>query len=341
MGLMESPFLSACRGTNKGPVPIWIMRQAGRYLPEYRAVRERVSFQQLCRTPELIAEVVRQPIARFDLDAAILFSDILTMLEPMGMQIEFPDGGPVLHNPIQSGGDVDRLRAVSVHEELSFALEGIRKIKGLLPDKPLIGFVGSPFTLASYMIEGSGSKSFSRAKRFLHEFPNAAGRLFEKLVTLSAEYLRAQIEAGADAVQVFDSWGGALSRDDYELWSVRPLNEIFRRLRGLNAPRILFVNNIAPYIDLVAGIECEVVGVDYRMNIGEAARQLTNKSVQGNLDPAILFGRAEDVRLATRQILESVEDHRRLIFNLGHGIEPETPIESVEAMIDTVRRFRS
>lgn len=340
MGMNETPFLAACRRENDGPIPIWIMRQAGRYLPEYRAVREKVSFQELCRSPELIAEVVKQPIDRFDLDAAILFSDILTMLEPMGMKIDFPDGGPVLHNPIRDEADVARLRDVDIDSELSFALEGIRRIKHDLPGKPLIGFIGSPFTLAAYMIEGSGSKNFNRAKRFLHRHPKAAHALFDKLVEVSTNYLRAQIKAGADTVQIFESWGGVLSVDDFVEWSVKPISKIFSNLGDLNKPRILFVNNIAPYVDSVAAVECEVVGVDYRADIGNVARRLTNKAVQGNLDPAVLFGDVETVRRSTRQILERVEDHRRLIFNLGHGIEPETPIEAVQAMIDTVRSFR-
>ncbi len=341
MGLNSSPFLAACRGDNDGPIPIWIMRQAGRYLPEYRAIREKVSFQQLCRSPELIAEVVRQPISRFDLDAAILFSDILTMLEPMGMRIDFPEGGPVLHNPIQSERDVDLLREPDARTELAFALEGIAKIKQILPSKPLIGFIGSPFTLASYMVEGAGSKSFSRAKRFLHEFPAAAQRLFDKLVSVSAQYLRAQIEAGADTVQIFDSWGGVLSRSDYRQWSVEPINRIFRSLRDLKTPRILFVNNVAPYADLLDDVECEVIGVDYRVDIGALAKQLPAKSIQGNLDPAVLFDTPDVVRCETRKVLDSVGDYRRFIFNLGHGIEPETPIESVHAMIETVRSFRT
>lgn len=341
MGVSESLFLAACRRENHGPIPIWIMRQAGRYLPEYRAVREKVSFQELCRSPELIAKVVKQPIDRFDLDATILFSDILTMLEPMGMKIDFPEGGPVLHNPIQGAADIERLRDVDINRELGFALEGIRRIKQDLPHKPLIGFIGSPFTLAAYMIEGSGSKNFNRAKRFLHQYPDAAHALFDKLVTVSANYLRAQIEAGADAVQVFESWGGVLSADDFVEWSAKPITRIFSKLRSLNTPRVLFVNNIAPYVDLVAEVECEVVGVDYRTSIGAVADRLKDKAVQGNLDPAVLFGDVDGVRRATRRILESVDDHRRLIFNLGHGIEPETPIESVQAMIDTVRSFRS
>ncbi|MBD3401515.1 uroporphyrinogen decarboxylase [candidate division GN15 bacterium] len=340
MGLTDSAFVRACRGCNDGPIPVWIMRQAGRYLPEYRAVREKVSFQELCRSPELITEVVKHPIARFDLDAAILFSDILTMLEPMGMQIDFPEGGPVLANPIESPADVDRLRDIDVEKELSFVLAGIREIKRALPDKPLIGFIGSPFTLASYMVQGSGSKNFARAKRFLHEYPEASQKMFDLLADIAGRYLRAQIEAGADAVQVFESWGGVLSRRDYIDWSVKPINRIFGHVGDLQAPRILFVNNVAPYLDIVKEVDCEVIGVDYLIELAEAARALPGKSVQGNLDPSVLFGPADNVRAETKRILDSLDNHNRVIFNLGHGIEPETPIESVQAMVDTVRAYR-
>ncbi len=341
MVITDSAFIRACYGRNKGRLPIWIMRQAGRYLAEYRAVREKVSFAELCHSPELIAEVVRQPVAKFDLDAAILFSDILTMLEPMGMTVEFPDGGPRIESPIAGPDDVRRLHGFDVEKELSFVLEGIRRIKRLLPESPLIGFVGSPFTLACYLIEGKGSKTFDTAKKFLHQHPAASERLFDLLAETMGRYLQAQIEAGVDAVQVFDSWGGILSRDDYLDWSARPINRIFGALKLSGVPRILFVNNLAPYLDIVRDIDCEVVGVDYRMDIANAVAALPGKSVQGNLDPTVLFGTPEHVVERTSRILDSVEDLGRLIFNLGHGILPGTPEENVTALVETVHRYRS
>jgi uroporphyrinogen decarboxylase len=340
MGIADSPFIRACYGRNDGRIPLWIMRQAGRYLPEYQAVREKVSFIELTKSPELIAEVVRQPIARFGLDAAILFSDILTMLEPMGARFDFPNGGPVLQKPIRNAADVGRLNRCDIKTDLSFVFDGIRRIKEILPTTPLIGFVGSPFTLASYLVEGSGSKTFNLAKRFLHEEPEASKRLFELLADTAAEYLDAQIHAGCDAVQVFDSWGGVLSREDYCDWSQTYLNRIFSRLRSKNVPRILFVNNLAPYLDIVNDIDCEVVGVDYRMDIGQAARALPNKAVQGNLDPSALYGPITKVVERTRRLLDSIEEPQRLIFNLGHGIQPDTPIASVEAVVATVHAYR-
>ncbi len=341
MGVANSSFIKACYGRNSGKIPIWIMRQAGRYLPEYLKVREEVSFQQLCRSPKIIAEVVDQPIRRFDLDAAILFSDILTMLEPMGLDVSFPDGGPKISNPISTIDDVRRMRPINPVKDLSFALDGIREIKKILPDVPLIGFAGSPFTLACYLIEGQGSKTFNSAKKFLHQSPDVAEELFDFLADALAAYLRTQIEAGAETVQLFESWGGILSHDDFARWVIKPVNKIFGKLSDLKIPRILFVNNVAPYLDLLKDLDSEVIGVDYRTKLNQAMTALPNKAVQGNLDPTVLFGTPEHVKEKTLQILDSLENYDRLIFNLGHGILPETPLESVKILVDTVHNYRN
>lgn len=341
MGITDSPYIKACYGKNRGRIPVWIMRQAGRYLPEYRAVREKVSFLELCKSPELITEVVRQPVERFGLDAAILFSDILILLEPMGIDLSFPDGGPSLSNPVKSPDDVKRLKDYDVAKALPFVAEGIRQIKRRMPNTPLIGFAGSPFTLACYLIQGKGSKNFDQAKRFLHQYPQAAEELIAYLGDITAKYLAMQIEAGADAVQIFESWGGVLSKDDFCDWSVRPVNEIFGRLKSKQVPRVVFVNNVAPYLDVINDVDCEVVGVDYRIDLAQAAAALPHKSVQGNLDPSALFETPDRVRERTNQILETLENHDNLIFNLGHGIQPQTPLESVEAVVETVHGFRS
>lgn len=340
MAIARSSFIKACYGRNDGPLPVWIMRQAGRYLPEYRAIREKVSFLELCRSPELIAEVVKQPIDRFDLDAAILFSDILTILEPMGMKVGFPEGGPEIEAPISTPEDIDRLRDFDIAEEMPYIIEGIRKIKEVLPEKPLIGFAGSPFTVACYLIQGKGSKNFDTAKQFIHSYPDAAARLIDFLSHVTARYLEMQIDAGADAVQLFESWGGILSRDDFRGMSIDASNKIFGALSGKNVPRILFVNNIAPYLDMINDVDCEAVGIDYRADLAAAARALPGKAVQGNLDPSVLFGSVEHVRKKTEALLDGFEDHSRLIFNLGHGIMVGTPIESVRAMVDTVHNYR-
>ncbi len=341
MGVKDSPFIRACYGQNDGPLPIWIMRQAGRYLPEYQEVRSKVSFQELCRSPRLIAEVVRQPVERFNLDAAILFSDILTLLEPMGVQVSFPEGGPLIAQPIRTPEDVGRVHRCDVQRDLSFVLAGIDEIKQRLPQTPLIGFAGSPFTLFCYLVEGKGSKTFDKAKQFIHRYPDAARQLIDLLADSVADYLSEQINAGADAVQLFDSWGGILSHEDYRQWSAQPNQRIFAAVKKHNVPRILFVNNVAPYLDIIKAIDCEVIGVDYRIALATAASALNGKSVQGNLDPTVLFDKPDVVKSRTQEILDSLSRHNNFIFNLGHGILPETPLSSVEAMIQTVKKFRN
>ena len=341
MGLKESIFIQACYGHNEGRIPVWIMRQAGRYLPEYRAIREKVSFEELCRSPQLIAEVVRQPVERFGLDAAILFSDIMTIVPPMGLPVSFANGGPKIAKPIRTPEDVDKLREFDIRDKLHFVFEGIRAIKKLLPASPLIGFAGSPFTIACYLIQGGGSSDFSLAKQFLYTYPKAGAKLLDIISAVTAEYLSAQIEAGVDAVQLFDSWGGILSQNDYCRWSQRTINQVFESLDSSRAPRILFVNNLAPYISHVNDIDCEVVGVDYRMDLRHALDALPDKSIQGNLEPAALFGSADEITQITRIILGTVATPERLIFNLGHGIKPLTPVASVATVVETVHNFRN
>jgi uroporphyrinogen decarboxylase len=336
---MPSTFLDACHGRNTGRIPVWIMRQAGRYLPEYREVRAGVSFQELCRSPELIAKVVAQPVKRFALDAAIVFSDILTLLEPMGVKVTFSNGGPKLEPQVNTPAAIEKLKCVAPARELAFVLESIARIKETMPDIPLIGFAGSPFTLACYLIEGRTSRTFDRARQFLHANPTAADTMLDKLVTAVTDHLTSQIEAGADAVQIFESWGGVLSRDDFARWVVRPVREIFESL-GNRVPRLLYVNNIAPYLDLVRDIDCEVVGVDHRVELGHVAAALPRHAVQGNLDPTVLFGSSRYVQKRTEQVLASMPDHRRFIFNLGHGILQHTPLESVEIVVSTVHDYR-
>ncbi len=337
----SSGFLAACHQCNQGALPTWIMRQAGRYLPDYREVRAKVSFQELCRSPELIAEVVRSPVERFDLDAAILFSDILTMLEPMGANVTFPKGGPQISNPLRSTADVSALQGIDPVKDLGFVLAGIREIKKVLPQAPLIGFAGSPFTLSSYLIEGGGSKAFYRARQFLYEQQDAAEALFSLLVENLRSYLRAQIDTGVDAVLLFESWGGILPYDQFARWVVEPVTRIFETLADSGVPRMLFVNNIAPYLDLVREIPCEVVSVDHRIPLRRAMDALPDKTIQGNLDPSVLFAAVHTVQSAARAMLDSVTDYHRLIVSLGHGIQPGTPLESVFALVKTVHEYRS
>lgn len=340
MKLNESNFIKACYGKNDSTIPVWVMRQAGRYLPEYRKVREKVSFLELCRSPKLIAEVVRQPVERFGFDAAILFSDILIILEPMGMKVTFPEGGPRLEGRIETPEDVERLTDYDVREALPFVPDGIREIKKALPDTPLIGFAGSPFTLACYLIEGQGSKTFNSARQFIYRYPRTAEKLLSLITSVTAEYLKAQAETGVDAVQIFDSWGGLLARDDYGRWSLEYINKIFGQIEKFHIPRILYLNNTAPFTEHLKKAECDVIGADYRTNLAELARILPDKAVQGNLDPAVLFATPETVREKAKRILDSLDNHDNLIFNLGHGILPKTPVESVEALVATVHQYR-
>jgi len=339
MGMTTGTFLDACYGRNTGSIPIWIMRQAGRYLPEYQKIRDSVSFEELCHRPELIAKVVAQPIERFGLDATILFSDILTLLEPMGIEVSFPEGGPRLKPQINSLSTVERLKKVTPSHDLIFVLEGIVHIKKAMPEIPLIGFSGSPFTLACYLIEGRTSRTFDGARQFLYAYPSAADLLFDKLTEAVSDYLAAQIEAGVDSVQIFESWGGILPYDDFDRWVIQPVRNIFAHI-GKKVPRLLFVNNIAPYLDLIRSIDCEVIGVDQRVQLGQVATALPHHTIQGNLDPAVLFGSPDYVRRRSERVLTSMPDHERFIFNLGHGILPRTPLKSVKAMVSAVHSYR-
>ncbi len=340
MSSERSPFLDACRGCNQQRLPVWIMRQAGRYLPEYQEVRKRVSFQQLCRTPGLVAEVVKAPVERFDLDAAILFSDILTMLEPMGAEVSFPNDGPHIARPVRSAEDVKQLHAIDPSRDLGFVFEAIRRTRIALPETPLIGFAGSPFTLACYLIEGGSSKFYNRARRFLHQERKAAEELIDLLTDMVGLYLRAQVDAGAQAVQVFESTGGVLSHDDFARFVIPPARRILGQLDARKAPRIIFVNNVAPYLDLVRDVECEVIGVDYRLPLAAAMKALPNHAIQGNFNPSALFGAPGSVVRGVNDMLKGVTDFDRLIVNLGHGIQPETPVDAVAAMVEAAHHYR-
>lgn len=336
----DSPFIKACYGKNDGTLPVWIMRQAGRYLSEYRAVRERVSFIELCRTPQLVAQVTSDPVNKFSFDAAILFSDILLLLEPLGLTVTYAEGGPRVTPPIKSGDDVDRLDSKDMRSKMAFVFEGVKAIKSRLPLPPLIGFAGSPFTLACYAIEGHGSKDFNDVKRFFYTNRIAGEKLLNILTDATIEYLQGQVDAGADCIQIFDSWGGILATAEYKNWSLKYIERIWKALTFSRVPRILFVNNAAPYLRLLAEIDCEVIGVDYRADLPLAARQLDGKSIQGNLDPNILFSSTKDIRDRTRKMLDKMTNLDNLIVNLGHGILPQTPEESVVAFVDEVHNFR-
>ncbi len=339
----SSPFLRACRGEATPRTPIWLMRQAGRYLPEYRAIRERHTMQALIAEPELAAQITLQPLARFELDAAIVFTDILPPLAAMGLEIAFRGGesgeGPLVVTPLSRPHDIDVLAVPPAVEALGPALQAIAMVKGELDSRgvPLIGFVGAPFTLASYAIEGGGSRNYAKTKALMYSQPAAWGRLMTKLVTVLSDYLVAQARAGAAALQVFDSWAGiALGRDDYVRY-VQPHNRrLFAAAAASGVPVINFSTGTAPFIEEVAACGGEVIGVDWRMPLGFYRGKIGEKrAIQGNLDPAALLAPWRELAPRVDSILDAGGGVGH-IFNLGHGILPETPLDTVTRLIERV-----
>lgn len=345
--LADSTFLRACRREAVGHTPVWLMRQAGRYLPEYRALREKHSFMQMLGSAELAVEATLQPLRRFPLDAAVIFMDILPPLTGMGLSVSFGAGGgegPHVANPVSGTRDVDLLAVPPAAESLAVHLEAITLARRELEPLgvPLIGFSGAPFTLASYAIEGSGSRSFARTKAFMYAEPAAWRRLMTKLVTVLADFLAAQARAGASALQVFDSWAGtALGRDDYVRF-VKPFNtQLFSAVRGAGVPLINFSTGTAGYIEEVAACGGEVIGVDWRMPIERYRQRIgAAQGIQGNLDPAALLAPWRELEPRVDAVLESAGG-RGHVFNLGHGILPETPVDTVARLVDRVHGYRA
>jgi len=343
----EHLFLKACRRQPVERVPVWMMRQAGRYQPSYRAVREKVGFLELCRSPELIARVTAAPIDEFGFDAAILFSDILIHLPAMGLDLSFEkgekgkgDGGPRIANPVRARSDIDALRIPDPAVDLPYVLDGIRAIRRALAGRvPLIGFVGGPFTVASYAVEG-GSQGFTRLKTMLYADAAGAHALFRKLTDAAIVQLRAQIEAGAQAVQVFESWLGELSREDLEAFVFPHLARIAEAVAGTGVPRILFSTGTSTHLAALARLGYDVLSVDWRIPIAEARAQLPGVALQGNLDSTLLLGPGDTLLARVRAMLEAVGHQPGYIFNLGHGIQPPTPVENVRAAVEAVHAFR-
>jgi len=328
----------ACKPT--AHTPVWLMRQAGRYLPEYNKTRARAgSFLKLAKTPALAAEVTLQPLERFPLDAAIVFSDILTIPDAMGLGLAFAEGeGPRFERPLREEKDILRLAAPDL-AQLDYVFGAIRESKRAISGRvPLIGFSGSPFTLACYMVEGSGSDNWRTLKTMLHARPDLLHRILEVNARAVTDYLNAQIEAGADAVMLFDTWGGILANDEYETFSLSYSRKIFEKVG--KAPTILFTKGGNPWLDAMMKSGCAAVGLDWTAD-ARAARKLAagNVALQGNLDPSALFAPPERVREAARKVLESFGPAPGHIFNLGHGILPQTPVESVAALVDEVRAY--
>jgi len=341
-----SPFLRACRGLPTDRTPVWLLRQAGRYQPEYRALREKHSMLEVIRTPELAAQVTLLPVDAFGLDAAIVFSDILPPLVSMGLDLDFVQGdGPRIGNPISSPRDVDLLGTPPAVETMDGTLEAIALVRRELQarDIPVIGFAGAPFTLASYAIEGGTSKDFSRTKAFMLSEPAAWKRLLGKLVTVQTDYLLAQVRAGAQALQVFDSWAGrALGREDY-LRYVAPHNrELFARIDGAGVPVVNFSLGVSSYLAEAAACGGDVVGLDWALPLDEAWGRLGfDRPVQGNLDPASLLAPWRELELRIDDVLERAGGRPGHIFNVGHGLVPQTPVDSVRRLVEHVRERTS
>jgi len=339
---MSDRFLRACRGLPVDRTPVWFMRQAGRYMPEYRAIRARHSLLEICAQPDLAAEVTLQPVRALGVDAAILFADILLPLIPMGIDVEFAVGeGPVIHNPIRAAADVAALRPVEAGDSLANVLETVRLVRRELDGHvPLIGFAGAPFTLACYLIEGGSSRNFLRTKRLMVGDPATWHALLGKLAQVVSDYLAAQVQAGAQAIQLFDSWAGALSPDDYEEYVLPHSRQVLGGLADAGVPLIHFGTDTANLLPLMARAGGDVIGLDWRTPLDWGWAQIgADRGVQGNLDPAALFAPRPELNRRVRRVLEQAGGRPGHIFNLGHGILPETPVENVRAVVEMVHEY--
>jgi uroporphyrinogen decarboxylase len=331
-------FLSACRGEALPRVPVWMMRQAGRYLPEYREIRAKHAFLKVCKTPELAAEVSLQPFRRFGVDAVIVFSDILIPAEAMGLPLELGDSGPNLPNPVRSRADVERLKIFDPEAETAFLTAAIRRIvKSTGPDVPVLGFAGAPWTLACYMVEGKAKEGFATVKSFLYDEPKTFRELLHRIAQATIPYLKAQIAAGASAVQLFDTWCGELNLQDYEDFALPAVQEIIEGL-GAAVPVIYYSKSSQHLLPAVARSGANVLSVDWRIDLAEIRTMLGPKmALQGNVDPAVLLGPPEKIRDVTLGAIASLagEGH---ILNLGHGILQQTPVENAQLFIETGQR---
>jgi uroporphyrinogen decarboxylase len=337
----NSPFMQACRREASTVTPVWLMRQAGRYMPEYRAVREKIGFLELCKNPALCAEVMVTAVERLGVDAAIIFSDLLPILEPMGMQLEFAQGdGPVIHNPITEASDVHRVHELESLEPLNFVFETVKHTRAAIrPEIPVIGFAGAPFTLASYMIEGGGSRNYINTKRLMYRSPAAWSELMTKLTRSIARYLNAQIVAGAQCVQIFDSWVGCLSPADYRVYVLPHMRDLLDSIIP-RVPVINFGTGNPMLTSFYRGDARTVVGLDWRIPLDEGWRAVGyDRGVQGNLDPTILFADLDTIKAQAQRVLDEAQQRPGHIFNLGHGILPHTPVDNVIALVDMIHEL--
>jgi len=332
-------LLDACNRRTVDRPPVWVMRQAGRYLPEYREVRKRAGdFLTLCRTPELAAEVTLQPVRRFGVDAAIVFSDILTPLVPMGADLTFSPA-PHISNPVRSVEDAERLAVPRPWHGTEFLDQTLARVRSELdPSVALIGFCGAPWTLATYLIEGTTSRSFTKVKGFALQQPEAFALLLDRIADGMASYLHSQVEHGAQVVQIFDSWVGALGAADARRWALAPARRLLEKTADLGVPRIYFANGGSHLLSDLSSMPCEVIGLDWRCDLAAAADALPGHALQGNLDPGLLTGPVEVIRKRTLEMLRNAP-RAGYIANLGHGITPDVPVSHMGAFVRTVQEF--
>ena len=339
---MNNRFLDACRRRPTDVRPVWFMRQAGRYMKQYREIRAKNTILEICKRPDLAATVTLQPIEVLDVDAAIIFADLLLPVEPLGLKLKFVSGeGPVIENPVRTSSDVDSLSTGNT-DDLGYVGEAIQLVVRQLAGKvPVIGFIGAPFTLASYMIEGGPSKTFLRTKQMMYKDETLWRRLMGKLVDVLGPFAIAQVAAGARAIQVFDSWVGALGPDDYVRFVAPYSRALIERVRSASVPVIHFGTGAAGFFRELHAAGGDVMGVDWRVNIDQAWTDISYRSaVQGNLDPAVLFSPLPELRVRVHELLKRTGSRPGHIFNLGHGILPETPVENVKAVVELVREFK-
>jgi len=333
-------FLRACLGEDVERTPVWLMRQAGRYMAEYRAVRERHDFLSICRSPELAVQVTLQPIERLGVDAAILFSDIMIPLPAMGCEVEF-DPGPTLARPVRDRSAIEALRVPDPAADLGFVLDSIAGLRRELAGRvPLIGFGGAPFTLAAYMVEGRGSKTYPAVRSLIYRDPTAARDLLGRLVAAQQAFLGAQIEAGAQAVQIFDSWAGILPRKLFEEWVVEPVARLVEGIKRPGVPIIFYCRDCAHALDLIAGTGADVISVDEKLSLDRAAELIgPGPALQGNMDPVALLGGPGSITRAVEEVLAGAPAGRGHVFNLGHGVLPDTPVDDAAFLVEEVRRL--
>ena len=344
---MAFDYINALLKKEVTRTPIWVMRQAGRYLPEYRATRKKAGdFLTLCKSSDLACEVTLQPLERFDLDAAILFSDILTIPDAMGLGLHFVEGeGPKFSHPLSSLSEINQLTKPDVSKDLSYVSEAVSVIKKNLKGRvPLIGFSGSPWTLATYMVEGGSSKTFSKVKGLMYENPKHMHQLLDVLADTIIDYLNSQIEAGADSVMIFDTWGGLLNKASYENFSLMYMSKIVaginRNYEGKTIPVTIFTKGGSAWLEQIAATGCDAVGIDWTVEIGEAERRIGSKvALQGNLDPSVLYASAEVIKSEAHKILDQFQGSTGHVFNLGHGITPDVNPESMKALVDAVHSY--